>query len=426
MTQIINDAFNDVDEQSLPVKEGVAGASNLTDILSMQVGVGDEVFRSDESGIWLGASKFADAPFSVDMDGTLKATSGSITGYVLVGGAAGDVNGGVTTISGGKITANSISADRLNVATLSAISANMGTITAGNITADVITTGTLNVDRVPNMSANKITSDSFSTDRIPNLNASKITAGTITVGGSDQPTALIIQHSTNDSNSRMRFEGGSRIWEDSSNNVGINALGSELDLYVNSNQVAYFGSGNTNIYQHLHVPNIDLALGGSEGSIYNIDQLVGTNDLRITANGDCYFYRDGSGGAGVRFAWGSGKIYSYSSSINLGGTDKTAIVPTKDGYKALYSMESPGVWFMDFCYGKKKRHFPKFWEYEWLIKPDLTFLEVIEGQIVVIPTGVKNIVQIWAKRKGHAEKRFEAKTKAEYEKNEAFLKQAKI
>lgn len=38
----------------------------------------------------------------------------TITGYIAVGGAAGDVNGGVTTISGGKITTGSITAEQLN------------------------------------------------------------------------------------------------------------------------------------------------------------------------------------------------------------------------------------------------------------------------------------------------------------------------
>ena len=39
----------------------------------------------DESGIWLGANKFADAPFSVDMLGALIATSGNISGTVRIG-----------------------------------------------------------------------------------------------------------------------------------------------------------------------------------------------------------------------------------------------------------------------------------------------------------------------------------------------------
>lgn len=73
-------AFNDIEKRDLPVKEGIAGSDVLDNILSMQVGNGSQVFRSDQSGIWLGASKFADAPFSVDMEGNLVATSADFSG----------------------------------------------------------------------------------------------------------------------------------------------------------------------------------------------------------------------------------------------------------------------------------------------------------------------------------------------------------
>lgn len=44
-----------------------------------------------------------------------------------------DVNANVTTISGGKITTGSITADKLSVTTLSSITATLGTITSGAI-----------------------------------------------------------------------------------------------------------------------------------------------------------------------------------------------------------------------------------------------------------------------------------------------------
>lgn len=62
-------------------------------------------------------------------------------GYIQFGGtlapgtAAGDINANTTTIDGGKITANTITADRMNTTTLSAIQANLGDVTAGTIKA---------------------------------------------------------------------------------------------------------------------------------------------------------------------------------------------------------------------------------------------------------------------------------------------------
>jgi len=73
---------------------------------AMAIGQGSKVFRADQSGVWLGAEKFADALFSVDMEGNLVSTSATISGYILVGGAGSDVNSGATLIDGGKVEAD--------------------------------------------------------------------------------------------------------------------------------------------------------------------------------------------------------------------------------------------------------------------------------------------------------------------------------
>lgn len=65
----------------------------------------------------------------IQIDGTVTFSSGyDPTTKIAAGGAAADVNANITTISGGKITTNSITADRLNVASLSSITAIIGTI----------------------------------------------------------------------------------------------------------------------------------------------------------------------------------------------------------------------------------------------------------------------------------------------------------
>lgn len=90
--------------------------------------------------LWAGAKLPASAPFRVDKNGNVTASSITLSGYVQVGNAAADINSYSTTISGAKITTGSISADRLSVSTLSAITANMGTITGGTITGGTIQT----------------------------------------------------------------------------------------------------------------------------------------------------------------------------------------------------------------------------------------------------------------------------------------------
>lgn len=61
------------------------GEERATDMRELQVGFGSDVFRADEQGIWLGAARFADAPFSVDMEGNVIAGALTITGGTITG-----------------------------------------------------------------------------------------------------------------------------------------------------------------------------------------------------------------------------------------------------------------------------------------------------------------------------------------------------
>ena len=76
-----------IDELNIP--EAVGSIGNTLGGLSMfsssfKRGYGDAVFGSSELGIWLGAADFVNAPFSVDMNGNLIATSATISGYSKV------------------------------------------------------------------------------------------------------------------------------------------------------------------------------------------------------------------------------------------------------------------------------------------------------------------------------------------------------
>lgn len=92
------------------------GAQFFRNVKQLQVGFGSSVFRVDRDGMWAGAETYAGAPWKVDWDGNMTASSITISGYVPTGGALGDTQ---TSIGAGG---------------LSAITANLGTITAGTIT----------------------------------------------------------------------------------------------------------------------------------------------------------------------------------------------------------------------------------------------------------------------------------------------------
>lgn len=101
---------------------------DITKARSIQVGFGSKVLRVDRQGLWMGADNFADAPFSVDMEGNVTATTLVIGDYLEVGEALADIGlGGVTE-------------DYISVPNLAAINADLGSINAGTITGALIRT----------------------------------------------------------------------------------------------------------------------------------------------------------------------------------------------------------------------------------------------------------------------------------------------
>lgn len=89
--------FNDVKRVPLPFETGqVKGQANLSNLGALNIGHGAQGFRADQSGIWLGAEKFADAPFSVDMAGNLIASSATFGQYISKTGTSQVLSGDFT------------------------------------------------------------------------------------------------------------------------------------------------------------------------------------------------------------------------------------------------------------------------------------------------------------------------------------------
>lgn len=388
--------FLDINELGWPQptyqQNGLATFENLS---SLQVGIGTQSWKADQSGIWLGGKTFSTAPFSVTMSGILRATGAVISGFIAVGGAAADVNAGIVTINGGKITAGSLTVTSAEIVSLSA-----SKLTAGTIDASVIT--------------------------VTNLNADNIKSGTFKVGGGGQPNAIEITQggSGSSGNSRLIWTpSNSRIWADSSGNIGLNSKGSGgghgLYLYENDTQVAFFANGSqANFAGGVHSDggfNVGDPGGSNFDSRFNGNVILG--DMRLnTSNGYSRFvFKDGGGTERVSITPNGSSSHLDMNGFSLQlASNKTAIVPTSSGFRALYCVESPEVWFMDFFYPDKGI--------------DPLFDEVTEGKSFFIKakdgTG-KTVMQVWRHRKAHADKRFEEKTVADFEANEKFLSMAK-
>lgn len=69
------------------------GSDYFRDINELQVGMGSNVMRVDQQGLWLGAERFEDAPFSVSMTGEIVATGLTLS---TIGGTLDDIANGST------------------------------------------------------------------------------------------------------------------------------------------------------------------------------------------------------------------------------------------------------------------------------------------------------------------------------------------
>jgi len=185
---------------------------------------------------------------------------------------------------------------------------------------------------------------------------------------------------------------------------GITVDGNDLWLFTTSSNKFYLKD---NGYS-------DLMNIGSSGMIWTKSNQIQLHNKKLTlSDNDIAFWHDSSGGRDRNvITWGDGAslgIDRTGSWFHINGNDKSAIVPTSQGYNALYCAEAPEVWFFDFCKTKKDI--------------DPMFLEVTEGEMKFIKCDKG--YQVWRKRKGHAHKRFESKTALQFYKNEAFLGLAK-
>jgi len=88
---MIVDAFNNIPDITL--NSGNTYGKDTLNVAAMNVGYGDRSFKSDDQGIWLGANFFEDAPFRVDMDGNIVATSLDLSLYVAKAGTNEQVSG---------------------------------------------------------------------------------------------------------------------------------------------------------------------------------------------------------------------------------------------------------------------------------------------------------------------------------------------
>lgn len=261
----------------------------------------------------------------------------------------------------------------------------------GSITTAKIDDGAITNAKVANLSADKVTAGTIAAARIgansitaAKLNVSTLSAitanfGTVTAGSINGTTITSTFVGTSLGNDRVYF-GGSQF--------GF-LQGGSFDIAIQDNLFYLYGAG---------LGFAELGATSSRG-LFGISSSTG-NVIYGSTQVDLILFQT----LGTDIFIGdvsSGDIY-FEGTFQINGSTKTAIVPTSKGYKALYCVEAPEVWFMDIV--------------ESLNKVDPLFWEVTEGDYKTVTNKAGEIL-LFRRRKRFATMRFEPKTKKDFIRN---------
>lgn len=250
-----------------------------------------------------------------------------------------------------------------------------------NVDASKFTAGTLSADRIASAS---ITADKLN---VTELSAISANVGTITSGTLTGLTVTGGTIRTNSSGTRVEMTASPnalRIFDGSTEKIRIDPEGLKL-----SNLGINFISGST-----------------FKGAFFTDT----SPDEVIFEAGNCdeLFIVNGKSGGDIQIVAADDTINMTATSIKVNGATKTAIVPTSRGYNALYTLESPEVWFFDFV--------------KSLDDIDPMFLETTEGESNVLLTDQGEYL-VFRHRKGFKKTRFEEKTLQQFDRNNKFWNQ---
>jgi len=342
---------------------------------SIAIGTSPLWFKVDANGnIWLGHNDFASAPFRVSNAGNLVANNATITG-VLTANAGSDVK--ADYITSGLLSGSSVqSSDRDDKIALT--NGDNLEFYQGGVLRGRIRSATAGYGMVATVGSFVTKEDEgfFACINSSFTDFLKLYAKS-NVGGS--PAGILMLPNSN----RMFL---------------TKADGTTLQSW--SDSVVYMNK-DTEINGNLNMSDHDIN-GVNQITLY---------DLRLTNGKSRFAFKDVNGNEQFSISptgGGNTQIDMNGKYLRL-NTNKTAIVPTSEGYKALYCAESPETWFFDFCETKETI--------------DPMFLEVTEGDIKFIKLE-DGTYQVWRRRRGKADLRFTPKTAEQFNKNEAFYKQS--
>jgi len=205
---------------------------------SLIVGSGNNAYRVDRQGLWLGSNSFSSAKFSVDMHGNLTANNVSLSGAIKTG-AGSQINGTyIDSLTANKITAGTIDANIVTINNLTVgTNVNIGTAqdSAGvtTIIGNTVTTGYVN--------ALAVVAGSVAAENI---------TGTYITGKTVQTSVTGDRVLLNGVNGNLEFKNGNTLYADIATYKIGDMIGFNMSTYDNNSIISmneYAGVGDIKI-----------------------------------------------------------------------------------------------------------------------------------------------------------------------------------
>ena len=333
------------EKQALSLKGITDFMLNVIEMATIERRIGRVIEKIEEVELFLAGN-----PISVIRIKDASITTAEIADLSITNAKFGDLaitNAKFGSVDAAKFTAGTISADRIGAGTITADKISVSTLSAISVNAGTITAGFLTSVTVTGGTMRTATSGS----RI------EVTAS---------PNALIIYNSSGDEKVRFATE-GMLIRADNNIMVGFQTIGGSGVAHLNSDS-------SSTVFN----------LGGESGVVITIENSTSGGDINFTA--------------------ADGEVRLRGVDVTVNGSSKSAIVPTSQGYNALYCLESPEVWFFDFA--------------KDIDSIDSLFLEVTHGEINALNTEQGELL-VFRKRKVDA-KRFASRTVEQFNRNNDF------
>lgn len=281
------------------------------------------------------------------------------------------------SISAVRITDASITTAKiadLSITTAKIVDSAITNAKINDLSASIVNAGTISADRI---GAGTITADKLN---VSSLSAITANMGTVTAGsisGIEITSSLV----------RTSSDSGRIYFTQSGGTAQLGFLdGGSFKIAMQQDLCFFYGAGFGFAELGASSSRAVVGISSTTGNF-----VYGSSDI------DLILFQALNAELSIGWVY-SGEIH-YIGTFQINGSTKTAIVPTSKGYRALYAVESPDVWFFDIA--------------DSLESVDPLFWEVTEGDYKTI-TNKNGQLLIFRKRKGFATIRFERKSKQQF------------